>query len=102
MRAALRQCQSGAAGLLRAWRAARRWSSWPTPSSPAPAELSDAIADAYFQHASRSRTGGGAGAGALMDYLVRHRTTYRYLQDVSHSWHLAHLSPRTTPLQTGA
>jgi len=23
-------------------------------------ELSDAIADAYFQHASRSRTGGGA------------------------------------------
>jgi transglutaminase-like putative cysteine protease len=34
-----------------------------------------------------------------MEYLVRHRTTYRYLQDVSHSWHLAHLRPRTTPLQ---
>ena len=34
-----------------------------------------------------------------MDYLVRHRTTYRYLQDVSHSWHLAHLRPRVTPLQ---
>ena len=37
------------------------------------------------------------GAGALMDYLVRHRTTYRYVQDVSHSWHLAHLKPRSTP-----
>ena len=34
-----------------------------------------------------------------MEYLVRHRTTYRYLQDVSHSWHLAHLRPRATPLQ---
>jgi transglutaminase-like putative cysteine protease len=34
-----------------------------------------------------------------MDYLVRHRTTYRYLQDVSHSWHLAHLRPRSTPHQ---
>ncbi|HWX90882.1 MAG TPA: transglutaminase family protein [Rhizomicrobium sp.] len=35
-----------------------------------------------------------------MEYFVRHRTTYRYLQDVSHSWHLAHLRPRTTPLQS--
>jgi transglutaminase-like putative cysteine protease len=35
-----------------------------------------------------------------MDYLVRHRTTYRYHQDVSHSWHLAHLRPRSTPAQT--
>ena len=35
-----------------------------------------------------------------MNYLVRHRTTYRYLQDVSHSWHLAHLRPRITPLQS--
>ena len=34
-----------------------------------------------------------------MEYLVRHRTTYRYLQDVSHSWHMAHLRPRATPLQ---
>ena len=34
-----------------------------------------------------------------MEYLVSHRTTYRYLQDVSHSWHLAHLQPRATPLQ---
>ena len=34
-----------------------------------------------------------------MEYLVRHRTTYRYLQDVSHSWHLAHLRPRVTPVQ---
>lgn len=34
-----------------------------------------------------------------MEYFVRHRTTYRYLQDVSHSWHLAHLRPRNTPLQ---
>jgi len=35
-----------------------------------------------------------------MEYFVRHRTTYRYLQDVSHSWHLAHLRLRTTPTQT--
>ena len=35
-----------------------------------------------------------------MEYLVRHRTTYRYLQDVSHSWHLAHLRPRATPFQS--
>jgi len=35
-----------------------------------------------------------------MEYFVRHRTTYRYLQDVSHSWHLAHLRLRTTPLQS--
>ena len=35
-----------------------------------------------------------------MDYFVRHRTTYRYLQDVSHSWHLAHLRLRGTPLQS--
>jgi len=35
-----------------------------------------------------------------MDYLVRHRTTYRYVQDVSHSWHLAHLKPRSTRHQT--
>lgn len=35
-----------------------------------------------------------------MDYFVRHRTTYRYLQDVSHSWHLAHLNLRSTPNQT--
>jgi transglutaminase-like putative cysteine protease len=34
-----------------------------------------------------------------MEYFVRHRTTYRYLQDVSHSWHLAHLRPRITPWQ---
>ena len=34
-----------------------------------------------------------------MEYLVRHRTTYRYLQDVSHSWHLAHLRLRDTPVQ---
>ena len=34
-----------------------------------------------------------------MEYFARHRTTYRYLQDVSHSWHLAHVRPRTTPLQ---
>ncbi|HVV28130.1 MAG TPA: transglutaminase family protein [Rhizomicrobium sp.] len=35
-----------------------------------------------------------------MEYFVRHRTTYRYLQDVSHSWHLAHLRLRDTPAQT--
>lgn len=34
-----------------------------------------------------------------MEYHVRHRTTYRYLQDVSHSWHLAHLRLRGTPQQ---
>jgi transglutaminase-like putative cysteine protease len=35
-----------------------------------------------------------------MQYRVRHRTTYRYLQDVSQSWHMAHLLPRTTPVQS--
>jgi len=35
-----------------------------------------------------------------MQYRVRHRTTYRYLQDVSQSWHMAHLLPRQTPLQS--
>jgi transglutaminase-like putative cysteine protease len=34
-----------------------------------------------------------------MEYLVRHRTTYRYLQDVTHSWHVAHLRLRATPNQ---
>jgi transglutaminase-like putative cysteine protease len=34
-----------------------------------------------------------------MNYLVRHRTTYRYLQDVSTSRHLVHLRPRGTPTQ---
>ena len=31
-----------------------------------------------------------------MEYLVRHRTTYRYLQDVSYSCHEAHLGLRET------
>ena len=31
-----------------------------------------------------------------MEYLVKHRTTYRYLQDVSYSCHLAHLGLRET------
>jgi len=35
-----------------------------------------------------------------MRYLVRHRTTYSYLQDVSHSQHLLHLEPRATPRQS--
>ena len=34
-----------------------------------------------------------------MNYLVRHRTIYRYLQDVSTSRHLVHLRPRGTPTQ---
>ena len=34
-----------------------------------------------------------------MEYLVKHRTTYRYLQDVSYSCHLAHLNVRETPNQ---
>ena len=34
-----------------------------------------------------------------MDYLVRHRTTYRYLHEVSFSQHMVHLEPRTTPFQ---
>jgi len=34
-----------------------------------------------------------------MDYLVRHRTTYRYLQDVAHSRHYLHLTPRETANQ---
>jgi transglutaminase-like putative cysteine protease len=34
-----------------------------------------------------------------MEYFVRHRTTYRYLQDVSYSCHLTHLRPRDTANQ---
>jgi transglutaminase-like putative cysteine protease len=34
-----------------------------------------------------------------MEYDVRHRTTYRYLQDVSYSCHVAHLLPRDTDTQ---
>jgi transglutaminase-like putative cysteine protease len=34
-----------------------------------------------------------------MDYFVRHRTTYRYVQDVSQSWHIAHLALREAPGQ---
>ena len=35
-----------------------------------------------------------------MEYSVRHRTTYRYSQEVSHSRHLVHLAPRATANQT--
>ncbi|MEI9995575.1 MAG: transglutaminase family protein [Rhizomicrobium sp.] len=35
-----------------------------------------------------------------MRYDVRHRTSYRYLQDVSYSCHLAHLLPRATDSQS--
>jgi len=35
-----------------------------------------------------------------MDYFVRHRTTYRYVQDVTQSWHLAHLRLRDTQHQS--
>lgn len=34
-----------------------------------------------------------------MEYRVRHRTTYRYLQDVAQSWHVAHMLLRSTPTQ---
>ena len=34
-----------------------------------------------------------------MDYSVRHRTTYRYAQEVSYSHHLVHLAPRDTAHQ---
>ncbi len=34
-----------------------------------------------------------------MEYTVRHQTKYRYLQNVSYSCHLAHLTPRATPVQ---
>jgi transglutaminase-like putative cysteine protease len=34
-----------------------------------------------------------------MDYRVRHRTTYRYAQDVSYSHHIVHLAPRDTATQ---
>lgn len=37
-----------------------------------------------------------------MEYFVRHRTTYRYVQDVSQSWHLAHLRLRNTSNQSVA
>ena len=35
----------------------------------------------------------------MSTYRVRHRTTYRYLQEVSYSQHLLHLEPRATPQQ---
>lgn len=35
-----------------------------------------------------------------MEYRVRHRTTYRYLQDVAQSWHVAHMLLRSTPTQS--
>lgn len=34
-----------------------------------------------------------------MDYFVRHRTTYRYLHEVSFSQHMVHLEPRATSFQ---
>jgi transglutaminase-like putative cysteine protease len=34
-----------------------------------------------------------------MEYCVRHRTTYRYGQEVSYSHHLVHLTPRGTATQ---
>jgi transglutaminase-like putative cysteine protease len=34
-----------------------------------------------------------------MNYTVRHRTTYRYQQDVAYSRLVAHLAPRVTPRQ---
>lgn len=34
-----------------------------------------------------------------MEYAIRHRTAYRYLQDVSYSCHLVHLTPRVTARQ---
>lgn len=34
-----------------------------------------------------------------MRYSVRHRTTYRYVQDVAYSHHLVHVTPRDTPTQ---
>jgi len=37
-----------------------------------------------------------------MDYRVTHRTTYRYLHEVSQSQHLLHLTPRATVSQTVA
>ena len=37
-----------------------------------------------------------------MEYRVRHRTSYRYLQDVAQSWHVAHLLLRSTPTQSVA
>jgi len=37
-----------------------------------------------------------------MEYTVRHRTTYRYLQDVAQSWHISHLLLRGTPTQSVA
>lgn len=35
-----------------------------------------------------------------MDYRVTHRTTYRYLHEVSQSQHLLHLAPRATAFQS--
>ena len=100
MRAAAGQCQSRAAGLLRRRR-----------PRPALIELTDAIIASAGESVGRPRRRlfpacqpqphrRQPHAGGVMEYLVRHRTTYRYLQDVSHSWHLAHLRPRSTPHQS--
>jgi transglutaminase-like putative cysteine protease len=35
-----------------------------------------------------------------MEFSIRHRTTYRYLQEVAQSHHLLHLEPRQTAAQT--
>jgi transglutaminase-like putative cysteine protease len=35
-----------------------------------------------------------------MQFTIRHRTTYRYLQEVANSHHLLHLQPRRTPTQS--
>jgi transglutaminase-like putative cysteine protease len=35
-----------------------------------------------------------------MEYRVRHRTIYRYQQDVAQSWHVAHMLLRSTPTQS--
>jgi transglutaminase-like putative cysteine protease len=35
-----------------------------------------------------------------MQFSIRHRTTYRYLQEVAHSHHLLHLEPRATATQS--
>lgn len=34
-----------------------------------------------------------------MEFQIRHRTTYRYLQEVAHSHHMLHLEPRSTGIQ---
>src|SRR3954468_12846695 len=82
---------------------ARHWGNSPTlcasiwPCCPTPSPM--LISNMPAAGAPGQRRDWGSDERHLMEYLVRHRTTYRYLQDVSYSCHLAHLALRGSALQ---